>query len=59
MGIDNAGPLLHLDTDSKSSAHFLRKMASGTLFSDFPKFSACELEQHGLMHGNFYFMYIQ
>ena len=51
--MDNAGPVIQLDTDSRSSAKVLSKMVSGTLTSPFPRFTASELEQTGILHCKF------
>ena len=54
LDFDNSGPLLVLDVKSKSSTAVLQQMLDGTLISTFPKFSAREIEDNGILHGTFY-----
>ena len=51
MDFDNSGPLLVLDVKSKSSATVLQQMIDGTVSAHFPKFTAQEIENNGILHG--------
>ena len=54
LDFDNSGPLLVLDVKSKSSTAVLQQMLDGTLVPAFPKFTAREIEDTGILHGMFY-----